>query len=294
VNALLTQSRLKAYQTCPELHFFQYVKGWRPAKQADALTFGSAFHLGAECYNKMQEIPAYLLDDPYENARVQALLHSYLCRWQQEDAARHSVLAVELPFDLPLTHPVTGQVHPHFRLAGKIDLITERLDNREREVTDHKTSGEDFSPGSVFWRRLDLDLQNLLYLHAARELGYDARRFVYDVVAKPRQRPKKGETPGAFGLRIMEQIAEAPADYFARSPMDQSDGAIERALIDVWDFADRIHRDIAEGWHPRATSACFKWGRACPFLGVCCGLEDLAGGGFVQSDEVNPELAETA
>lgn len=52
-----------------------------------------------------------------------------------------------------------------------------------------KTSSEDISPGSTFWKRTILDPQLSLYLPAIRNLGHDPRGCVYDVLRKPTQRP---------------------------------------------------------------------------------------------------------
>lgn len=52
-----------------------------------------------------------------------------------------------------------------------------------------KTSAEDISVGSTFWKRTTLDPQLSLYLPAIRKLGHDPRGCIYDVLRKPDQRP---------------------------------------------------------------------------------------------------------
>lgn len=52
-----------------------------------------------------------------------------------------------------------------------------------------KTSSEDISAGSTFWKRTTLDPQLSLYIPAIRKLGHDPRGCVYDVLRKPSQKP---------------------------------------------------------------------------------------------------------
>lgn len=52
-----------------------------------------------------------------------------------------------------------------------------------------KTSGEDISLGSVFWKRTILDPQLSLYLPAIRKLGHDPQGAIYDVCRKVALRP---------------------------------------------------------------------------------------------------------
>lgn len=52
-----------------------------------------------------------------------------------------------------------------------------------------KTTSEDLSPGSTFWKRTILDPQLSLYLPAVRKMGHDPRGCVYDCLLKPAQKP---------------------------------------------------------------------------------------------------------
>lgn len=288
MTALLTNSRLKAYQGCPEMHHFSYVLGYRRAGGDATLDFGSAFHAGMEHYWADQAVPTDLLGDPFENARLNALLAGYEARWSDADE-RYRTLAIEKGFEVALVHPVTGQTHPDWRLSGKIDLLL----GEESAVVlgEHKTAKEDITPGSTYWQRLELDTQILLYLYALQQLGMAASKVLYDVAGKPQNRPKKNERPDEFQARIMASIAESPNDYFQRGELVRSQHQIDRAILDLWDFADRMLEDERKGWHPRNASHCFKYGRACSFFGVCCGYDSLNSPNYIRLENVNPELS---
>ena len=285
---VLTNSRMKAYRLCPEYHFRTYVQGWKPIGQSGPLAFGSAFHALMENYwAGSDKEPG--LDDPFEAARLDALFDGYLARWSTEDE-QYETVSVEEKFDVPLVHPITGAEHSRFRLAGKVDLKVTRAG--KRILGEHKTSGEDISLGSMYWRRLDLDTQILLYWHAQQTLGWAPDEILYDVAAKPKNRPKKTETPDEFYKRIMGDIAESPAEYYARGTLTRTQEQIDAAVIDAWDYADRIARDIDEGWHARNVDGCFKYGRPCAFFDACSYRAEPDPMKFIRSDVINPELSE--
>jgi hypothetical protein len=66
-----------------------------------------------------------------------------------------------------------------------------------------KTSSEDISPGSTFWKRTTLDPQLSLYIPAIRKLGHDPRGCVYDVLRKPDQRPSGIPVLDDDGIKIV-------------------------------------------------------------------------------------------
>lgn len=291
---LLTNSRIKAYQRCPREHRFAYIDLWRPAKQNQdgALSFGSAFHDGAERYWNKDVLPDSLLSDPFENARVRALLAGYVARWGQEDDREFESVAQEIEFKMPLVHPVTGETHSFWELSGKIDGILRDKATGEYVLTERKTSGEDVSVGSAYWQRLGLDLQPLIYYRGAADLGYPISRMLYDVAVKPRQRPRKNETPQAFGIRIMSDIAADPGAHYARGRLTRTDAEIDSAMIDVWDFAEHMRKDMEDGWFPRSTSNCFKFGRPCAYHSCCISNKEPTGyDGFVKLETEHPELS---
>ena len=79
-------------------------------------------------------------------------------------------------------------------------------------VREVKTTSEDISPGSSYWRRLLIDPQASLYVRAVRSLGRDVIGMAWDALRRPAHRPseKKQESPQAFQDRVLAAICEAP------------------------------------------------------------------------------------
>lgn len=128
----------------------------------------------------------HFLADPYEVARMTALLAGYEVRWEH-DAAKYTVLGVEVPFEYELA----GHV-----IQGKMDGIVQRNADGRVQVMEHKFSGSDVSPGSNYFEKLALDVQCSVYVDAAAALGYGDVDVLYDVVAKPKHE-RKLATPEA-------------------------------------------------------------------------------------------------
>jgi hypothetical protein len=66
-----------------------------------------------------------------------------------------------------------------------------------------KTTSEDLSSGSTFWKRTTLDPQLSVYLPAIRKLGHDPHGAVYDVLRKPDIRPSAVPTLDENGIKIV-------------------------------------------------------------------------------------------
>jgi hypothetical protein len=192
----LTTSRSRAYHACARLHELEYNQGYRPAVEPEVLRFGSLYHVGQEAWWRAKQVGGMPLSaalaaleveaDPFDRARAEALIVGYDARWSTVEMA---VLGIELQFETALVNPATGAESRTWRFAGKIDAIAE-IDGRV-VVVEHKTTSEDITFGSVYWRRLRMDPQCSNYLAGAKAIGFDVREVLYDVVAKPDLRPLK-------------------------------------------------------------------------------------------------------
>jgi hypothetical protein len=145
--------------------------------------------------------------DPYEQARVEEMLRGYHFRWQAEDL---EPIAVEAEFRAPLVNPETGALSRTYELGGKLDVLARARSTGRIVIIEHKTSSEDVSTGSPYWSRLRIDGQVSHYLAGARALGYAAASCVYDVLAKPAQRPAKA-TPAEERKYTLPKYKACPA-----------------------------------------------------------------------------------
>jgi hypothetical protein len=207
---LLTSSRFTTWQRCPRAHHYRYEAGIVSCdRQSAALAFGTAIHAGLESWwltiqagdpgralsgaLEAAEMALWTCGrngeepDPYDLARLTALLCAYDARWQSW-ACGTEVLAVERAFEYELTNPVTGDVAQTWRVAGKIDLLLRLADGRVA-ILEHKTRTGDAGAGSDYRRRLTLDPQISTYFDGVRALGWDADLCIYDVLVKPALKP---------------------------------------------------------------------------------------------------------
>jgi hypothetical protein len=199
--ALLTQSRLACARACQRLHRIKYEQGYRAQHDTGARHFGTLVHLGLErwWHAKMiggdheAQLRAALAAvqqeaDAYTKALAEVMLTAYHHRWKDEP---YEVLAVEIQFVTELRNPQTGAASRTWKLAGKLDVVVRDLRDGNVKFIEHKTSSEDITPGSIYWRRLRMDTQVSVYFAGAASLAFDATECVYDVLGKPGQRPSK-------------------------------------------------------------------------------------------------------
>jgi hypothetical protein len=312
---LLTSSRLKTARACQRLHYYEYQLGFRPARDAEALRFGTLIHLGLEAWwrgtddrlgDALQVLELHP-SDPFDIARARAMLIGYDARWGGEQL---EALAVEVQFQAPLTNPDSGRNSQTWNLGGKLDAIVRTADGRTL-ILEHKTSSEDLRPGSDYWKRLRLDGQVSVYYAGAAALGHDVQGCLYDVLSKPTLKPLKktaepkfkkdgtpyanqrleDETPAEFEARILEDIASDPTGYFGRAEVVRLEDEVAEALQDIWQFGRMLRENDLRGFYPRNVDACIRFGRPCPFFGVCAGeasLDDPEQ--FRRTETSHPEL----
>lgn len=317
--ALLTASRMRSFRACARQHLHQYVQGYRPVRDADALTFGTAMHeLLERWWLGDRDIPALLRTipgelDPFARMRLGAMLVGYDARWRDEP---WETLAVEKEFTLPLINPTTGASSRTWQLAGKVDAIARAPDGRVW-VIEHKTSSEDCSPGSAYRRRLALDGQVSQYIEGANALGYDVAGVLYDVLCKPAQRPlaataedkriplkadptrlRKGqreadETPRAYFDRLCDAITTDPARYYHRVEVVRLEDEREEYAFDVWQLGELMRESERTGRAPRNPDACDRYGAKCAFFSVCTGQASLDDPALFHRTGPAPELPST-
>lgn len=211
---LMTASRARSARSCRRRHQLQYLLGYRPAESAHALRFGQLIHDALEAWWLAakaglpkdawhQAAMAALAEreaDELDLAHAQVMMMGYHLRWAD---GPYEVLAVEVEFNAPLRNPVSGASSRTWRLAGKIDVIVRDLRTGEVVIIEHKTSSEDLTPTSDYWKRLRMDGQVSTYFEGARHLGYEAARCLYDVLGKPRHGLKSVPVLDEHGVKVV-------------------------------------------------------------------------------------------
>lgn len=206
---LLTSSRLKDARACQRLHHIRYEEGYVPAETAEALRFGTLIHSSLEAWWRaphgerlnaaLAVLRAALDSDVFEVAKAEAMMCGYDARWADE---KLETVAVEMQFQCPLVNPQTGRPSQTWELAGKLDVVVRDVHGRLLLV-EHKTSSEDISPGSEYWRRLRMDGQVSIYYEGAQSLGLAIEGCLYDVLKKPGLRPSGVPVLDDDGLKVV-------------------------------------------------------------------------------------------
>ena len=262
---------------------------------------------------------AFPFDDPFTLAMIRALVTGYDAAWS-EWAATVEVIGVELPFEAPLTHPVTGAPSATWRIAGKLDALV-RLNDGRVAIIEHKTRSGDAAVGSDYRRKLTLDPQVSTYFEGVRALGYEADVCVYDVLCKPsikpllatpeeKRRTKKDgalyagtrlsdETAVEYEKRLIDTIAADRDRYLVHAEIVRSDAEREAHQWALWHAvrsieetrrAARVARDVRAV--PQSPASCFGTGHRCDFLDICEGTASARDETrFLRLPTVHPELS---
>jgi hypothetical protein len=302
-KGLLTKSRLACARLCKLRHFYEYEQGIRAVDDAEALVFGRIADKGLSAWWKAKQAGAeqdiwleaamVTLDgvaDPFAKVKAEVMLYAYHHKWKDEP---YEVLGVQVPFRAELRNPSTGRPSQTWDLGGQLDAIVRDLRTGEVKFVESKTSSEDLTPGSDYWKRLRLDSQVSIYFAGGKALGHDFAACIYDVLGKPGQRPLKAtpeenrkytakgalyanqrdrdETPDEYKIRLLKAFVEEPDGYLARCEVVRLEAEMAAALGDVWMQGQEIREaENAERW-PRNVDACSLPGRTCPFWIVCAG-----------------------
>lgn len=325
---VITNSQMRCYRRCAREHHYAYELGYRPLDRSESLRFGSLVHEGLEAWWKAHQgghgadalgaaIEALRgTENEYELVRAGVMLQGYDARWS-DDMQHYEVLGVETEFRAPLVNPETGGASRTFSLGGKLDAhVLDRRDGLVRLV-EHKTSSEDVSPGSDYWKRLLLDPQVSTYFVGGAALGHEIYECIYDVLGKPGLRPAKAtpegkrkytkhgqlyanqraedETPDEFRARLVEHVSENPDRFYRRDRVVRLEEEARDAAHDAWITARQIREGQLAERAPRNPDSCMRYGRWCSYFDVCTGtasLDDVTR--FRRTDNVHEELTEAA
>lgn len=259
MKQLITHSRQQAFKTCRRQHWYSYELGLRRLDDAKALRMGAAFHEGIAALPDLTAACCAVRDryarcpeqfDAYwwaiEQETILRLVCAYHWRWEN---AGLEVVATEQAFQIPLVNPETNKATPSFDLAGKIDGIV-RLEDGRLAVKETKTTGDELGHDSPLWRRLRIDHQISLYIHAARQCGFAVDTVLYDVVRKPSIAPTAVPLVDVDGFKIVldsrgERAKTAKGAW--RQTADKDAGLVlQTRPMTVGEWGEKLTADITD------------------------------------------------
>lgn len=314
---ILTHSSMSAFKRCRKLYWYRYVKGLRPAVDADALRFGTVMH---EAIDRMHATdPVEVLEwvrscdlgNAYTTHTAAALFWGYVLRYRDCPIVAE-VLRSEVTFAVPLVNPETGAKSRSFEVSGKRDAIVRTTENRDA-LKETKTTGESIE-SNRYWARMLMDPQISLYWVMTEHEGIDVSTVVYDVIRKPAMKPERAtppdkvkikkdgtpyanvrledETPIEWESRLFDDIMSRPDFYYGRREIPRLEKDLTDFRRELWDVA----RDIADAerndrWY--RTVSRFNCDDCC-YFGLCAGTEtwdgESAPAGMVIVSDMHPEL----
>lgn len=184
MTELYTTSRIRTWRECQRKHGFRYELGVL-APSTPAMSFGTDGHGVLEAWYRAWMAGADRMAAAFaaveaadlseiDRAKLRVLAAAYDARWGGEP---WEVLAVEAEFRYWL-----GDV----QMGGKLDALVRHVETGAVYVVEHKFTSADFSPGSPYWQKLELDTQISVYHDgAATEFEVEIAGCVYDVLKRP-------------------------------------------------------------------------------------------------------------
>lgn len=243
-NNIFTASRASSLLRCMRAHYWRYETGLTRDDSSPALRFGTAWHRGLEARNKgktVDEAFAFAVADcssldEIEAAKLSGLLFCYYEYWRGHDMA--SAMLPEVKF----CHPAGIE---GWTIEGKMDGIG-YLSDGGVGLIESKTCGESVASDSEYWLRLRFNFQVFQYALAARELGYELPKVIYDVCRKPSIKPKLVDDLDADGLKIVNDRDGKRVFKKDGSPrLTSGDGAtLQRHRETADEYCDRLVKDV--------------------------------------------------
>jgi len=304
----ISYSEISVYQRCREEHRYAYVDGIRPAKSEWPLRFGKSIHEGLAAWWATLCLDVALAEfrrnanseqlDLFDVVLGEVMLAGYAARWETEHGD-HAIATVYVEKGFSLERHVD---HP-YRLVGYIDAAG-RVGS-STFIVEHKTSSEDIEPGSDYFAKLTIDHQLSIYALAARTLGLESDRLMYDVLRTPGCDPLKAtpvekrkykktdgkmyanqrehdESPDAYRARVLELVAENPENYFTRATIVRLEHELDRAMLDIDQLAADLMRAEPGQPQPQNPASCKRYGSRCPYWNLCLGTETPDSDRFVK------------
>lgn len=256
-----SHSELACARRCLREYHYRYDLRREPVQVAEALTIGKRVDRALKSRDTTDCLP-----------KERALVLAHEVRWRTK------------PITIERTDVGFSVMLDGVEMVGELDAIG-TIDG-ERVGVEYKTTSEDLSAGSTYWKRITrVDPQASIYLAALEPMGI--RKLVFDVLRKSALRERKNESPDELFNRTVEDISARPDWYYARQPIVRLDHERESFAEDIRETAELIQL----GKRPRNPDACIRFGRECEYLSVCSGEGDIDDQRYFRTREPSRKLA---
>lgn len=118
-----------------------------------------------------------------ERAKLFYSLSAYKWWWGiGEQDQEYEVVATEVPFDMPLINPETGNSCRDVRLVGKIDKVIRFTDGGLFGQMEHKSTAKPIDDDAEYWNHLRMDVQTTLYPYAMLRMQKEGKLEKYGIM----------------------------------------------------------------------------------------------------------------
>ncbi len=295
----LSNSEKRTFTTCRKKWYWQYAKKYSPMATPTPFLVGTAIHKVLETFYKGQAA----LDEPAINDIVNGVFdpvakgqgNMFLDPDQLEDLEKQRTMTQGMGLaymkvyadDLKKWEVLELEKEGHWRIAPKwdmyftVDMIVRVKKTKEIAIVEHKTTA---AIDHNYVARLSLDDQVSTYLVGTeRAWGIKPDRVIYNVMMKPRIRPKQTETREQYLERVMALYVESPQEYLFRADLMASDRDLEQFEKELGLFTQEMERAASLQFYYKNTDACSVRG-TCPNMPLCVEGEDQAADRFKVRD----------
>ncbi|MCJ7483483.1 MAG: PD-(D/E)XK nuclease family protein [Thermodesulfovibrionales bacterium] len=293
-KTILTNSAINAFKSCARKYYWRYVREIEAMERPEALLLGTAIHGFLEAhYRQLPYTPPIDLA-PKSQAILKGVREYYPILYL-DDCDLFEPVAVEKIISGEILNPETGRPAREYSYGGKVDgLVVLKKDVEGSKAGDlllleHKTTTK---VDENYFDRLQLDSQLRLYVFfLARELGAPIAGCLFNVILKPRLRPRKNESEEEYGHRLRLEMNWP--EMYQRRFLRFSDQRLMEIQKELWDAKTLIAKARKENVFTMNSASCFDWHRRCDYFDLCASQDPEAAikeSGLFQHQEAHVEL----
>jgi hypothetical protein len=279
----IDNTKREAFERCPRLYYWPYVKNYKRTTGNTALRYGSTWHAGmegfyghiaehgwsrdgkaiekaADAMKKKWDEETALYDEWYEDYRTLENCFSAFVKYVSVFAADEGMLKVIAPeqaFKIEMDIRGKNDIDP-FYFTGQIDNVIDL--NLVPWQMEHKTTGQAIH---IQMQRLQRKAQMIGYFFAGRVIHKanppQGSLIVLHHLSAYKSRSKDPNKAGKYGTPKIE---------FERCPQIFSDNDIKYWKESLLYTVSKIQKCTKEDFWPMQFDSCFTYGR-CSFANLC-------------------------
>lgn len=265
----ISYSMTNVAKQCWKKYYWKYVECLEPIDQGHALKLGIIVHDAFYGY--------YMGGDPQTiNKMIEESFEDELSKVEESDKESiHLLKAVAqgmwncFPKDRLVFQSILPE-HPFsidfngMPVEGRLDGLVQK-DGLwwVREVKTTSLSQRAFS------ERMNVSEQALLYIWAARKMGFPVQGVVYDALHKPLLRKNQSENAQSFALRIRMDYKQRPEHYFQREFVYKTETDVKHFEEDLASFQRDLIIKREHGGYYRNANSCLGFNSECTYKKIC-------------------------